>query len=147
MRLLLTVPRDAPGLRFTPKITMRKLSIVLADDNSYFREQAIRYLRTQANVGEIWEARDGEEAYSLTTEKTPDAVLLDLSMPGVSGINVLPRLVGLDPPPVVIVVSGLSEESYRDEVERLGASAVVPKSRFLSDIPGVLKKVSDYRAN
>jgi len=125
----------------------QRLSILIADDSIYFRQQAVRFLRERLEDSVIAEAADGKQVLALVEQALPDIVLLDLSMPGLTGFDVLPRLRDMPSGPAVIVVSGLSEDSYRQEVQRLGAMAVVPKKRFVDDIIGTIERVLSNPSN
>jgi signal transduction histidine kinase/DNA-binding response OmpR family regulator len=97
-------------------------SVLVVDD-----DQAVRHLVAQtlgADGLELYEAADGEEALALAAEQRPDAIVLDLNMPGLDGLEVLERLQGdpelRDVPVVVLTAKTLGPE----ERERLQRRAV-----------------------
>lgn len=76
---------------------------------------------------EVIEARDGDEALDRMAERPPDCVVLDLVMPGLSGLELMEVLGGRrESTPIVVVSASLDEESRR-RCFRLGARAFVPK--------------------
>lgn len=119
---------------------MKRISVLVADDNAFFRRQAIRFLRMQRSVGDVFEAGDGHDVVSFVKATPPDVVLLDLSMPGLTGFDILTALRQAAASMKVIIVSGLNENGYRNEVLRRGAFDVVPKDRFVERIPDVLAR-------
>lgn len=131
----------------TDRTLVKELSILLADDNEFFREQATSFLDRLAYVGEVTSADNGQETVRLAGNVSPDVILLDLSMPVKTGFEILPELVRLLPNTPVIVVSSLIGDPYGDEVKRLGAVAVVPKERFVTDIPPLLEEIMESRGS
>ena len=72
-------------------MAVNQIDLLIVDDESDFRESACRYLK---RLGfRVEEAEDGEEALNITTNKKFDVVILDIHMPGRSGIDVLKKLI------------------------------------------------------
>ncbi|MBI3087934.1 MAG: response regulator [Candidatus Omnitrophica bacterium] len=69
----------------------------------------------------------GEEALEHVVQRPLDVVLLDIMLPGISGLEVLKRVKSLSPQTKVVMVSGLSQRELRVEAKAYGASAYVPK--------------------
>ncbi len=67
------------------------MRVVIADDHTFYREGLARLLR-KFGVDVVGEAPDGEAAVRLVEETSPDVVLLDLRMPGVSGLEAVRML-------------------------------------------------------
>ena len=131
----------------TDRILVKELSILLADDNSIFSDQATAFLKRLSFVDTVINADNGQEAVRKATDARPDVILLDLSMPVKTGFEVLPELIRLLPDTPVVVVSSLIGDPYGDEVKRLGAAAVVPKERFVTDIPSLLEEIAAAPGN
>lgn len=136
-------PTQDPYVFDTDETLVKELSILLADDNEFFRQQAMSFLARLAYVGDVSSADNGQETVRLAEQATPDVILLDLSMPVKTGFEVLPELVRMLPETPIIVVSSLIGDPYGEEVKRLGAMAVVPKERFVTDIPPLLEKIAE----
>jgi len=138
-----------PDLSYTPPVfepdctLVKELSILLADDNRFFRDQATAFLEKLSFVGSVSNADNGHETVRKAGDACPDVILLDLSMPVKTGFEVLPELIRMLPDTPIIVVSSLIGDPYGDEVKRLGAAAVVPKERFVTDIPALLEKIAE----
>lgn len=82
-------------------------------------------------MGTVIEAGDGEEALHLARAQRLDAVILDLSMPGMGGLSLLRALHALPAPTRIVVLTNHAEERYRAECLRLGADAFLDKSKDL----------------
>ncbi|ADK81433.1 MULTISPECIES: response regulator [Sediminispirochaeta] len=102
---------------------MAKLLII---DDSFVARMMIRKVLESADH-EVLEASDGNEGMILIEEKKPDAVLLDLLMPGESGEAVLLRLRKHFPSLPVIVLSADIQETTRERCIRSGANGFVSK--------------------
>jgi DNA-binding NarL/FixJ family response regulator len=94
-------------------------TILLAEDHQIVREALRLLLETQTDFSIIAEAGDGLEALQLTEKYKPDTLIVDLMMPGLSGLEVARRTRRLSPSTKVIVLSMHDAESY--VVEALGA--------------------------
>ena len=109
-------------------------SILLVDDNPTFCRIIEQYIGTHPQFeGLVW-AQNGKEAIDQARQMQPDIVLLDLGMPDVSGLEVLPILRSMLPKAVIIVVTLLDTESYRQAALQAGASGFVPKSKLNAEL-------------
>lgn len=68
------------------------ISVLVVDDEMLARENIKLLMQSQQDIGPIYEARDGEGAVLLATEYQPDVVILDIQMPGLSGLEVVSHL-------------------------------------------------------
>jgi DNA-binding NarL/FixJ family response regulator len=83
--------------------------VLIADDHGVVREGLARLLPTADDIEVVGTARDGAEAVSLYEEHQPDVVLMDLSMPGVDGIEATRRLMTERPDSRVVVLTSFSD--------------------------------------
>lgn len=103
------------------------MRVVLADDHPLFREGLVSLLRAR-DVDVVGEASDGAEAVDLTRRLRPDAVLMDLGMPGLSGLEAT-RLIKGEMPDVKVVILTVSEaDADLFEAIRSGAHGYLVKS-------------------
>ena len=100
--------------------------ILIADDHTLLRQAVRALLQAQSDFVLVGEAADGARAFELARQLKPDILLLDLSMPGVSGMNALQQLVGL-PDLRVILFTAAIEIVQMEEAFRLGVRGVVLK--------------------
>jgi DNA-binding NarL/FixJ family response regulator len=103
-----------------------EIGILIADDHSIFRDGLRRLLEAEPGFCVIAEATNGEEALALTRDLQPDVLLLDVSMPRLSGLEVLRRLPKERATHILLLTAHI-EKSEIVEALLLGAQGVVPK--------------------
>ena len=101
------------------------LSILVIDDSPIARTMLIRYLPT--TDCDIHEAVNGMDGIELFKQENPDLVFLDLTMPGLSGYEVLDELMALNPKAKVVVVSADVQEKAKQRVLNGGALDMLNK--------------------
>lgn len=133
----------APLIRHSSAMSIR---VVLADDE----EPVLALLGITLSMGRdfevVGEAHDGVEAVALIEDRHPDAVVLDLMMPVLAGLDAIPRIRSCCPDCKIVVFSALTAEQMREEVLRLGAHAYVEKTRFVTELAETLHRVCDVAA-
>ncbi len=102
---------------------MRKVLVV--DDEAPIREVLIEFLTDHGY--EAHGAANGKQALSLIESLRPQVVLLDVSMPGISGLEVLESLRGRAPAPAVIMISGHADQDIALKALELGAYDFIQK--------------------
>ncbi|HEY5717149.1 MAG TPA: response regulator transcription factor, partial [Motiliproteus sp.] len=101
--------------------------ILIADDHAVVRKGMMQILQDAGLAASITEAGNGQQALQAARQKTFDAILLDISMPGKSGIEVLKQLKGENIHTPVLVLSMYSEEQYAVRLIRAGAAGYLTK--------------------
>lgn len=96
-------------------------TVVLADDDDRFRS-LIRSMLDDDGYEVLGEAPDAPGAIALAEEHRPDVVVLDLVLPGASGLSAVRALRSSDPPHAVVVLSALFDPSVEQEAAELGAT-------------------------
>jgi two-component system response regulator AlgR len=81
---------------------MPHLTLVIADDEPLARERLRRLLAEQPDVDVVAEAENGQQVLDLCASRQPHAVLLDIAMPGIDGLETARRLAAADPPTAVV---------------------------------------------
>jgi two-component system, NarL family, invasion response regulator UvrY len=104
------------------------IRIMLVDDHAVVRAGFRRLLEQEAGIRVIAEAESGERAYLLYVEHTPDVVVMDLSMPGVSGFEIIRRITERQPTAKILVFSMHEDASLAVRAIQLGARGYVTKS-------------------
>jgi len=97
------------------------------DDHPVVRGGLRAYLELYEGLTVVGEAGDAKEALEAARRERPDLVLLDLQLPGESGLKLLPALRGLEPPTKVLILTSFLDEDYLREALRLGASGYLLK--------------------
>jgi len=108
--------------------------VLVVEDSPTVRHYLMTLINESPGLEVIGEARDGDEALSMTAELRPDVISMDIRMPGVDGLEATRRIMNRHPTPVVIV-SGLVEREVDLSFQALqaGALAVVEKPPYRHD--------------
>ena len=107
---------------------MKSIKILLADDHEGFRRSLYSFLRAQAGVEIIGEARDGDEAVEKAVQLHPDLVLIDLDMPNRDGFDATKEIKQLSPDTKVVILSMHGGEVYRRMAWKNAADGFIDKS-------------------
>jgi DNA-binding NarL/FixJ family response regulator len=110
-----------------------QLRVVLVDDHPVYREGLARLL-SQSGVEVVAQAGNGPDALSIVEEAAPDVVVMDLNMPGMSGVDVTRKLVERNPASRVLVVSVSAQEEDVTEAILAGASGYVLKDGPVEEV-------------
>jgi DNA-binding NarL/FixJ family response regulator len=113
--------------------TPEPLRVVLVDDHPVYREGLAKLL-LECGVDVIAQAGNGADALSLVEEMAPDVVVMDLNMPGMSGVEVTRKLVERTPASRVLVVSVSAQEEDVTEAILAGASGYVLKDGAVEEV-------------
>lgn len=106
---------------------MSKISIILADDHAVLRSGLRLMLNSQEDLEVIGEAENGEQAIRLCREKQPDIILLDLNMPGLSGLDAIEDIKRDNPGTKILVLTMHDDEGYLKRVLKSGCSGYILK--------------------
>jgi signal transduction histidine kinase/ActR/RegA family two-component response regulator len=115
------------------------LTVLVVDDHDIFREGLTGMLAATANIEVVGEACDGETAVAMAKDLQPDVVVMDVSMPGISGIDAT-RLIRSEDPLVRII--GLSTHEDKDVARKMreaGAAAYITKGRSYEDLIAAIR--------
>jgi DNA-binding NarL/FixJ family response regulator len=111
----------------------RILRVVIADDHPFYRQGLARLL-SQSGVEVVGEAANGPDAIELVERTAPDVAVVDLNMPGMSGVEVTRRLNERMPASRVLVVSVSAQEEDVTEAILAGASGYVLKDGPVEEV-------------
>jgi two-component system, NarL family, response regulator NreC len=118
---------------------MDRIRILLADDHALFRELLKRFLNSQPGMEVVSEAGTADEALQQARVQCPEIILLDITMPGPSGIAVIPQIHVRCPDSRVIMVTMHSEPSYLRAALAAGATGYVVKTSTLTVLLDAIK--------
>jgi DNA-binding NarL/FixJ family response regulator len=115
------------------------LSALIIDDDQHIR-MFLSTLLKLAGVDKVLEAATGPEGLEAFFLHKPTITLLDLSMPGRTGLEILALIMKTNPGAVVIVCTSINEHNIVLECERLGATGFLLKTRRKEDLLAALKE-------
>ena len=118
------------------------MRILLADDHALVRAGIRALLQAIPEVREVLEAGDGREALTLAEAEKPDVALLDITMPGLNGLDVAAQLARSCPRTRVIILSMHSTPSHVAQALRSGAAGYLLKDAAAEELPVALRAVS-----
>jgi len=118
------------------------IRICLADDHAMFREGIKQILATHSDMQIVGEAGDGHTTLSLARNVPMDVLLLDISMPGLSGLDILQDITGERPQIRVLVLSMHPEEQYAIRVLKAGAAGYLTKEEAAEELVSAIRQVA-----
>jgi two-component system response regulator DegU len=122
------------------KEDMTKLRILIVDDMPSMRILMKQYLRGHNAVVVVGEASNGEEALTKAQETQPDVVILDMSMPGLSGVEVARRIKSLSPHIYVYLCSAYELKEFRELNLDSPADGYIQKSSMKPELLTMIRK-------
>ncbi len=111
-----------------------KIGILIVDDQDYMRKLVLQFLSNNASVAVVGEASNGDEAIREAQGKKPDVILLDMSMPHTSGVEVARKIRSLIPEARIYFFSAYDLEDFKNLVHNAPADGFVKKSSLKKDL-------------
>jgi DNA-binding NarL/FixJ family response regulator len=121
---------------------MAKLRVFLAEDHAVMREGLKLLVNTQPDMEVIGEAGDGRSAWQQTLELLPDVVVMDISMPEVSGAQAARLLKESSPQVKVLALTVHEEKAYVRELLQAGVSGYVLKRAAADELIHAIRTVA-----
>lgn len=118
------------------------MKVLLADDHTIFRAGIRALLDAELGIEVVGEAATGEEAIEQVRALRPDVVIMDLSMPGLNGLDATRRVVALGYGTKVLVLTMHAEEEYLVPVVEAGGSGYLTKTSADQDLVDALRIVA-----
>jgi len=129
------IPRSAA------KPAAGKIRMLIVDDHVIIRRGLKQILADAFSKSEFGEANNGTEALEQIEKHQWDVVLLDITMPGKGGLDVLKQMVNAQPNMAVLVLSMHPEDQYAVRVLKTGAAGYLTKNTASEEVVGAVKKV------
>ncbi len=117
------------------------IKVLLADDHSIVREGLRKVLEDSNEIEVIAEAPDGETALDQAMNKKPDVAIVDISMPGMDGLEVVTRINSYCPEVPVLILTMHEEEQYVIRAIEAGAMGYVTKQSAPEQLVAAVKKI------
>jgi two-component system, NarL family, invasion response regulator UvrY len=118
------------------------IRVLIADDHTIVREGLKQIVADASDVVVAAEAGTGQEVLELARKEECDVVLLDLAMPGKSGLDTLKELRAIKPNLPVLILSMYPEEQYAVRLLKAGASGYLTKESAPEELMAAIRKVS-----
>lgn len=122
----------------SPRVPLR---VFVVDDSAAFRRQAADFISSLPETLLAGTAVSGREALERLGELPADIVLVDLIMPGLSGLEVARLLRARPDAPAVILLTLFDGAEYRQAAHAAGARALIPKADFARQLPGLIAEL------
>jgi two-component system response regulator NreC len=117
------------------------MSLLLVDDNSLFLRIATRFLEGFPELELLGSAATADEAQEKVVALQPDIVLMDLNLPGLTGLKLIPRLRELRPAVKVIVLTLWDSDIYRQAALAAGADEFVSKAQINATLVPAIRRL------
>jgi DNA-binding NarL/FixJ family response regulator len=118
------------------------IRVVIADDHTLVREGLKQLLRAAGGIDVIGEARDGHDVLKIVRESDFDVLLLDMSMPGKSGMELIKQVKSEKPRMRILVLSMHQEHQYAVRAIKSGASGYLTKDSASTQLVSAIEKVA-----
>ena len=118
------------------------IRLLLADDHALVREGLKRILAAASDILVVGEAANGDETLALVKQHDFDLALVDLSMPGLSGLDLVKRLRLERPKLRILVLSMHGESQYAARALKAGASGYLTKDTAAAQLLGAIRKIA-----
>ena len=124
---------------------MSKIRVFLADDHQLFREGIRSLLGHAQDIEVVGEAGDGQDAVTKVTTLLPDVVLMDISMPGMNGLEAAAQIRQAAPSVKVLILTVHETNQYVSQMLQVGAAGYVVRSVSSTDLVSAVRAV--YQGN
>ena len=121
---------------------MEKIKLVIADDHHIFRKGILSIVSEDTGIEVTGEASNGDDALRLITEINPDIAILDIDMPGLSGLDVARKVKTQKLATKIVILTIHKDKEYFDEALELDIKAYVLKESIANDLLDCIKRVS-----
>jgi len=120
----------------------KKTTIVLVDDHAVVRAGVRRLLEQEPLFEVIGEVESGEKAYQIFGELKPDVMVMDLSMPGMGGLEAIRRILMRYEKAKILVLSMHEDLSFANQALKLGAKGYLTKNTLADDLVKSIETVT-----
>jgi two-component system, NarL family, response regulator NreC len=121
---------------------MNPITVILVDDHDVVRTGLRSFLNTQEDVKVVAEARNGEEALLRAEEMKPDLVIMDITMPGMDGLDATRKLKARTPECLVLALTVHEDKQYFMEMLSARASGYITKQAAADDLVAAIRAVA-----
>jgi two-component system invasion response regulator UvrY len=117
------------------------INVLLVDDHDLVRTGIRRLLDDVSGIQVYEEAKDGESAIQAVRKKRPDVILMDVSMPGIGGLEATRKIKQIDDSLPIIILTVHTDDPFPTSLLKAGASGYLHKSCSIDEIVSAIKEV------
>ncbi len=121
---------------------MSQINVMLVDDHAVVRMGFKMLLETSEDIKVIHEAENGEEAITAYVEHKPDVIVMDITMPGMGGMEAIERILNKEPSAKVLVLSAHEDSVHPKRVLNAGAMGYVTKRSAAEELIKAIRSVA-----
>lgn len=125
---------------------MKKIKVLIVDDHAIVREGLRALIAGQAGLDMVGEATSGEEALKMAAQLNPDVVVMDVSMPGMNGIEATRRLKAGQPHVQCVALSAHTDRRFVAEMLRAGACGYLPKECAFTELATAIRAAAEGKS-
>jgi DNA-binding NarL/FixJ family response regulator len=119
------------------------IRVLIVDDHALVREGTAQLLEAEIDLEVVGQAGTGERAISLIESLRPDVVLIDVNLPGMSGLELARRVTSLCPEVVILIVSAYDDYAYVAEALEIGVGGYLMKTASGKEVVNAVRAVAD----
>jgi len=119
------------------------MNVLIADDHTILRQGISKIIEGEPSIDVVGETGDGDEALELIRSLKPDVAVLDINMPGRSGLEIVKACRDTDLPTEFIILTMYKEEEYFDEALDAGVKGYILKENASSDLLDCISSVAE----
>lgn len=123
-------------------MTAEKIRVVIADDHGMMREGLRLLINSQPDMEVVGEAIDGREAIRITSELLPHVIVMDISMPGLNGLQATKKLKESCPQVNVLILTRHTDDGFLKQLLSAGASGYALKLSSSDDLMRAIRTVA-----
>ena len=125
---LFKIPVPAVSVALLQNLTRPTIRILVADDHPTILEMVKNILKAHRGFEVVGEARDGQHAVSLAESLKPDVIVINVTMPKMSGFEAARRIRVHVPDSAIVILSSHKDQQFIEEARKAGANGYVKKS-------------------
>lgn len=125
----------------------KKISVLLADDHAVVRAGYRGLLQNTSDIEVVAEADSGERACRAFADLQPDVVVMDLTMPGMGGLEAIRRMVARDPQARILVFSMHEDTVFVEQALQAGAQGYITKSSAPEVLVNAIRELASGKSH
>jgi DNA-binding NarL/FixJ family response regulator len=122
-------------------------TILIVEDHDALRESLRTWLSSVFDKCRFLVAKNGEDAIAMALRQKPEIILMDIALPGISGIEAVRRIRDALPKTQVIILTIHDAPTYKTNAAEVGAFAFVPKHRMYTELIPIMQTLLSTSAN